>query len=132
MKKSFLFVIIVAVVMIFSGCENKPKNLILGNWKMIAFGVTEDALIYGDYLEGAYIEFKSDGIVWLHCQGCAYELQPIGKYKIDKKYFYSYDPDEAIFNYSFDRDKFKISNINPKFGGGKTYIANVFIFERIK
>ena len=136
MKKSFLFVIIAAIVIVFNGCENKPQNLIVGKWYIVSYGETENDLMNNPFVESVGVKFKSDGTIWQYCIN-AYCLDfPIGKYKIDEKYFYRYDDleNEEIYTYSFDGDKFKISNINPKFAGNvhEYYTPNVFIFERIK
>jgi len=138
MKKSYLFVIIAAVVMIFSSCKNNnPENAIIGKWVMISAGETESSL--GDGLHGkdVHFEFKSNGTIWIDCPSCAeYKRSKYGYYKIDDEYFYhryDIDTEYEVYTYSFDGNKFKISNINPKFAGNLTiYIVNVFVYERIK
>lgn len=142
MRKSYLLLIITVFVMIFSGCKNEPppppqqQNLLVGKWKTVAIGISEDNLSYIFDKEDEYTEFKSDGTIW------SYDIESLspyiktGKYKIDEEYFYHYSingQNEEIYTYSFDGDRFKISNINPTDIGFDLFeIANVVIFERIQ
>jgi len=141
MKKSILFSLI-TICLIFFGCEkNNPQNLILGKWYVVSFGTTENDLCDDMYYDGVYDEFKSDGTIWRNCYACLlfeypqYPYYYIGSYKIDKEYFYRYDlfENEEIYSYSFDGDKLKISNIDPKLiEYPYRFDANIFLYERVK